>query len=179
MLPPWFSFLGEGSVSGHGSPLIPVYALRQNRCSPCRYGAAVPHTFVLTPAGNRAIIGEQFEKNCNMGPWLSWESAAFASRRPRVRIPSGPPNKKDACRRLFYLVDLGEHRLFANSMTTALIKRDGGTRKRFPHHTAPSLAVEQAFAPWRNFYGEAWGGLCISLSPSKAASRFPGEMRYN
>lgn len=51
-------------------------------------------------------------------------------------------NIKDACRRLFYLVDLGEHRLFANSMTTALIKRDGGTRKRFPHHTAPSLAVE-------------------------------------
>ena len=47
-----------------------------------------------------------------MGPWLSWESAAFASRRPRVRIPSGPPNKKDACRRLFYLVDLGVHNFF-------------------------------------------------------------------
>ena len=43
------------------------------------YRAALPRTFVLTPAGNRAIIGEQFEKNCNMGPWLSWESAAFAS----------------------------------------------------------------------------------------------------
>ena len=31
-----------------------------------------------------------------MGPWLSWESAAFASRRPRVRIPSGPPYHKPA-----------------------------------------------------------------------------------
>ena len=26
------------------------------------------------------------------GPWLSWESAAFATRRSRVRSPSGPPN---------------------------------------------------------------------------------------
>lgn len=26
-----------------------------------------------------------------------------------------------------------------------MIKRDGGTRKRFPHHTAPSLAVGRAF----------------------------------
>ncbi len=48
----------------------------------------------LTPAGNRDIIGEQFwAPQKNMGPWLSWESAAFASRRPRVRIPSGPPNR--------------------------------------------------------------------------------------
>ena len=29
----------------------------------------------------------------HMGPWLSWESAAFASQRSRVRIPSGPPYK--------------------------------------------------------------------------------------
>jgi hypothetical protein len=26
------------------------------------------------------------------GLWLSWESAAFASQRSRVRIPSGPPS---------------------------------------------------------------------------------------
>ena len=29
-----------------------------------------------------------------MGPWLSWESAAFATRRPRVRTPSGPPSRR-------------------------------------------------------------------------------------
>lgn len=55
-----------------------------------------------------------------------------------VRIPSGPPNKKDACRRLFYLADPGERKLFADFTAAALIERDGGTRKRFPHHTARS-----------------------------------------
>lgn len=94
-----------------------------------------------------------------MGPWLSWESAAFASRRPRVRIPSGPPNKKDACRRLFYLADLGERKLFADFTAAALIERDGGTRKRFSHHTAPSLASGQGRACWRVFIWRSLGSM--------------------
>ena len=30
---------------------------------------------------------------CTMGSWLSWESAAFATQRSRVRIPYRPPNR--------------------------------------------------------------------------------------
>ena len=61
-------------------------------------------------------------------------------------------------------------------MTTALIKRDGGTRKRFPHHTAPSLAWEQAFAPWRNFYMARLGAVFVFPSlPQKQPPAFPGK----
>ena len=50
-----------------------------------------------------------------MGPWLSWESAAFASRRPRVRIPSGPPYHKPAEMRVFpFLCGFSAFLVFAN-----------------------------------------------------------------
>ena len=44
----------------------------------------------------------------------------------------------------------------------------------------PLPCVGTSVAPWRNFYmARLGGGLCISLSPPKTTSRFPGEMRYN
>ena len=39
------------------------------------------------------------------------------------------------------MVDLGERKPSYKGEAPALIKRDGGTRRWFPHHTAPSLAV--------------------------------------
>ena len=130
-----------------------------------------------------------------MGPWLSWESAAFASRRPRVRIPSGPPIKKEPSGSFFiggdrgahtfmqatgfspdltrkttltvffhtifprktaqrFCGETGERKPLSRGKAPALIKRDGGTRKRFPHHTAPSLAVERGGACWRAFWAD-------------------------
>ena len=41
---------------------------------------------------SRLISRQQF-RTVHMGSWLSWESAAFATRRSRVRSPSGPPFK--------------------------------------------------------------------------------------
>ena len=41
---------------------------------------------------SRLISRQQF-RTVHMGSWLSWESAAFATRRSRVRSPSGPPDK--------------------------------------------------------------------------------------
>ena len=38
---------------------------------------------------------------------------------------------------LFLLAETGEHIPLCKPPVSALIKRDGGTRKRFPHHTAP------------------------------------------
>lgn len=61
-------------------------------------------------------------------------------------------------------------------MTTALIKRDGGTRKRFPHHTAPSLAVEQALPLGGNFYMARIGAVFVFSSlPKKQPPAFPGK----
>ena len=37
--------------------------------------------------------------------------------------------------------ETGERKPLSRGKAPALIKRDGGTRKRFPHHTAPSLAA--------------------------------------
>lgn len=39
------------------------------------------------------------------------------------------------------MVEAGERKPLYKPQVAALIKREGGTRKRFPHHTAPSLAV--------------------------------------
>ena len=39
----------------------------------------------------------------------------------RVRVPEDPPNRKDACWRLFYLVGLGERRPFTDFPVAALI----------------------------------------------------------
>ena len=39
---------------------------------------------------------------------------------------------------LFLLAETGERRPLHKPPVSALIKRDGGTRKRFPHHTARS-----------------------------------------
>ena len=49
--------------------------------------------------------------------------------------------------------ETGERKPLYKPQVAALIERDGGTRKRFPHHTAPSLAVGRAGgALWRLFY---------------------------
>ena len=54
---------------------------------------------------------------------------------------------------LFLLAETGEHIPLCKPPVSALIKRDGGTRKRFPHHTAPSLAVGWG-ACWRAFLAD-------------------------
>ena len=52
-----------------------------SRCSPC--------VILVRAAASRLTRGQHVFR---VGLWLSWESAAFASRRSGVRIPSAPPS---------------------------------------------------------------------------------------
>ena len=47
--------------------------------------------------------------------------------------------------------ETGERKPLYRGEAPVLILRDGGTRKRFPHHTAPSLAVGRGGACWQVF----------------------------
>ena len=69
-----------------------------------------------------------------MGPWLSWESAAFATRRPRVRIPSGPPIKKEPNGSFFIGGDRGAHTFMQATGFTSDLTRWGNPQTVPPSH---------------------------------------------
>ena len=48
--------------------------------------------------------------------------------------------------------ETGERKPLYRGEAPDLILRDGGTRKRFPHHTAPSLAVRRGRSVLAGFY---------------------------
>ena len=60
-------------------------------------------------------------------------------------------NKKDACRRLFYLVDLGERKPSYKGEAPVLILRDGGTAMVPPSHI-PLLAVGRSGVLFGDFF---------------------------
>jgi hypothetical protein len=66
-----------------------------------------------------------------VGMWLSWESAAFARQKSRVRIPSSPPLFKPlvipkSCRRFLFVVAPGLRSAGGEYILAALPARPSG-----------------------------------------------------
>ena len=77
----------------------------------------------------------------------------------RVRVPEDPPNRKDACWRLFYLAGLGERRLFYRFSGRCPDLTRRGEPQWFPLHTSPSLRRRKACARVvaSFLFGGSWG----------------------
>ena len=71
----------------------------------------------------------------------------------RVRVPEDPPNRKDACWRLFYLVGLGERRLFYRFSSRCPDLTQRGNRNGSPFTLPPPCGGEKPVRGlWRLFY---------------------------
>ena len=92
----------------------------------------------------------------------------------RVRVPEDPPNRKDACWRLFYLAGLGERRSFYRFSGRCPDLTQRGNRNGSPFTLPPPCGGEKSVRGWwrlfylaglgerRSFYG--FSGRCPDLT---------------
>ena len=67
----------------------------------------------------------------------------------RVRVPEDPPNRKDACWRLFYLAGLGERRLFYSFSSRCPDLTQRGNRNGSPFTLPPPCGGEEPVHGWQ------------------------------
>ena len=70
----------------------------------------------------------------------------------RVRVPEDPPNRKDACWRLFYLAGLGERRPFYRFSSRCPDLTQRGNRNGSPFTLPPPCGGEKPVRGWWRFF---------------------------